>query len=399
MSFYKYFDQIIFILSLVSMLYIPLKKHYKIDHFSDILKIKYINLYDTDNNINMKDNSIIISDNTVDIFVRYISNIEKLSNSLSKYKSLYIAIIFFVTVLLLYSLMFLFIFPKYDIYDHSKNTKYFIITNSIEILISFIIWIMALPNIFKINKIAKELDFNHIGLTIEIKYRLLIIIFMMSFNILLIIFKFIYFYYSKNYIDINKDRKPQNIQISNKHLERKYKIDESEKSLKSKNETNRKLKNKKDIITEYEEDKKGEKDKEIKNQKYSLLKTENEKLKNRINQLEEISKSKDEKILKLEQDLEKFKSYYSTSEKELISLSIILGDQSIEKFNIVSKDSDIFTTLENKIYEKNPNLRENENFFLFNGKKINKNKTLKDNNIKDNSVITLYKFDENDDNN
>ena len=221
----------------------------------------------------------------------------------------------------------------------------------------------------------------------------------MSFNILLIIFKFIYFYYSKNYIDINKDRKPQNIQISNKHLERKYKIDESEKSLKSKNETNRKLKNKKDIDTEYEEDKKGEKDKEIKNQKYSLLKTENEKLKNRINQLEEISKSKDEKILKLEQDLEKFKSYYSTSEKELISLSIILGDQSIEKFNIVSKDSDIFTTLENKIYEKNPNLRENENFFLFNGKKINKNKTLKDNNIKDNSVITLYKFDENDDNN
>ena len=118
-----------------------------------------------------------------------------------------------------------------------------------------------------------------------------------------------------------------------------------------------------------------------------------------MNQLEEISKSKDEKILKLEQDLEKFKSYYSTSEKELISLSIILGDQSIEKFNIVSKDSDIFTTLENKIYEKNPNLRENENFFLFNGKKINKNKTLKDNNIKDNSVITLYKFDENDDNN
>ena len=347
----------------------------------------------------MKDNSIIISDNTVDIIVRYISNIEKLSNSLSKYKSLYIAIIFFVTVLLLYSLMFLFIFPKYDIYDHSKNTKYFIITNSIEILISFVVWIMALPNIFKINKIAKELDFNHIGLTIEIKYRLLIIIFMMSFNILLIIFKFIYFYYSKNYIDINKDRKPQNIQISNKHLERKYKIDESEKSLKSKNETNRKLKNKKDIVTEYKEKKKGEKDKEIKNQKYSLLKIENEKLKNRINQLEEISKSKDEKILKLEQDLEKFKSYYSTSEKELISLSIILGDQSIEKFNIVSKDSDIFTTLENKIYEKNPNLRENEKFFLFNGKKINKNKTLKDNNIKDNSVITLYKFDENDDNN
>ena len=194
--------------------------------------------------INMKNNCIIINDNTVNIIIIYISNIEKLDKSLSNYTSLYNTIIFFVIVLLLYSFMFLFIFPKYEIYDYSISTKGFLITNSIEVLISFIIWIMALPNIFKIKKITKEIYYNYIGLTTEIKSIILIIIFMMSFNILLISFKFFNFYYSKNYIDINKDIKPQNIQNSNKHLENKYKKKESEKVLKSKNETNRKLKKK-----------------------------------------------------------------------------------------------------------------------------------------------------------
>ena len=410
MSFFRFFDQFILIFSLVSMLYIPLKKHYRIDHLKDIIKIKYTNLYN--------DGFIGVNYAEFDIIVRYKSNIQKLDNSLGKYTSLYNAILVFLIILLAYSFMLTFVFPKYEIYDFTKSKLFFIYTNSIGLLISFIIWVMALPNILKINKLTKELDFNSIGLTSEIKSRILIIIIMMSSNILFITFKFFYYYYLKNDIDIKKERKPQKIQISNEQdfqLESTYKINKSEKSLKPKNETNRKLKNKDDIETEYEEDKKGEKDKEIKNQKCSFLKTENENFKNRINQLEEISKSKDEKILileedlqklksycstskekilKLEEDLQKFKSYFSTSEEELISLTINSVDQSIKNFNIVAKNSDLFTTLENKIYKEYPNLRESENYFLVNGIKINKNKSIKENKIKDKSVITLNEFDE-----
>jgi len=278
MSFFRYYDQFIFLFSLVSMFYIPLKKYYRIDHLKDIIKIKYINLYDNDEIIN-------INNNEFDIIIRYESNIQKLDNSLRKYMILYYAIIVFVTILLLYSFMLIFVFPKYEIYDFTKSKLFFIYTNFIGLLISFIIWIMSLTIILKINKVTKELDFNSIGLTREIKIRIFIIIIMMSFNILFISFKFIFYYYLRNYKDINKERKPQINQISNEldfQLERTYKINKSGKSLKPKNETKRKLKKKEDLETEYEEDKKREKDKEIKNQKYSILKTENEKLKNRI---------------------------------------------------------------------------------------------------------------------
>jgi len=54
-----YSDQLVFIMSLVSMLHIPLQKYYRIEHFQDILKIKYINLFDKNNIINIKNNSII----------------------------------------------------------------------------------------------------------------------------------------------------------------------------------------------------------------------------------------------------------------------------------------------------------------------------------------------------
>jgi len=42
------------------------------------------------------------------------------------------------------------------------------------------------------------------------------------------------------------------------------------------------------------------------------------------------------------------------------------------------------------LYKEYQKYTETENYFLINGRKINKNKTLKENNIKNNDIITLY---------
>ena len=104
-------------------------------------------------------------------------------------------------------------------------------------------------------------------------------------------------------------------------------------------------------------------------------------------------KGKDEEIKKLKEDLGKFNSYFSTSEEELISLTFESSDQTIKNFKLVAKITEIFSTLEKKIYDKFTNFKENENFFLVSGNKINRYKTLKENNLKDNAVIILYPCD------
>ena len=53
-----------------------------------------------------------------------------------------------------------------------------------------------------------------------------------------------------------------------------------------------------------------------------------------------------------------------------------------------------FIKLESALYEYYPRYIDSENFFLVNGMKVNKNKTLEDNKIKDNDIVTLKDFNE-----
>ena len=46
------------------------------------------------------------------------------------------------------------------------------------------------------------------------------------------------------------------------------------------------------------------------------------------------------------------------------------------------------------LYRKFPEYKETENYFLVNGKKINKYKTIEENNIKNNDVLTLNIIDD-----
>ena len=101
---------------------------------------------------------------------------------------------------------------------------------------------------------------------------------------------------------------------------------------------------------------------------------------------------KDDKIEELKQKLSRYQIMLDEGEK-LISLIFVSVDQKIH-CSIICKNNDKFNKVENELYEIYPEYSEFENYFTFNGKKINKNKTLTENGIKNNDIIILNKFEE-----
>ena len=152
------------------------------------------------------------------------------------------------------------------------------------------------------------------------------------------------------------------------------------------------------------------------------IKKQNEDYKNKINELENkiiklelIIKEKDNiineykqnkeiknisnnnnyinKIKELEKEIEKYKNYCLLPGEKLITIKFISIDQSIN-FETFAKKTDNIEKLENSLYEKYPKYKDTENYFLVNGKILNKHKTLDENKIKDNDILTLGIFDE-----
>ena len=93
-------------------------------------------------------------------------------------------------------------------------------------------------------------------------------------------------------------------------------------------------------------------------------------------------------IFELKDEIDQLKFYIVSQNEQLMYLKIISSDQKIN-FSLFAKDTDIFNKIENLLYQKYPNYIEINNYFLVNGMKINKYKTLKDNKIKNNDILTL----------
>ena len=94
------------------------------------------------------------------------------------------------------------------------------------------------------------------------------------------------------------------------------------------------------------------------------------------------------KILELKNQINQFKSYFLSPGENLISIKFISSDQNIN-FSTFAKPNDNFSKIENILYNNYPNYKENENYFLVNGNRINKYKTIEENDIKNNDIITL----------
>jgi len=64
-------------------------------------------------------------------------------------------------------------------------------------------------------------------------------------------------------------------------------------------------------------------------------------------------------------------------------------DQTITNFTVIAKNTDKFSKLEDLLYEKYPKYKDTDNYFISNGKILMKDKTLEENKIKNNDILTL----------
>ena len=94
------------------------------------------------------------------------------------------------------------------------------------------------------------------------------------------------------------------------------------------------------------------------------------------------------KILELNNQINQLKSYFLSPGENLISIKFISCDKNIN-FSTLAKLNDNFSKIENNLYNNYPNYKETENCFLVNGNRINRYKTIEENKIKDNDIITL----------
>ena len=127
-----------------------------------------------------------------------------------------------------------------------------------------------------------------------------------------------------------------------------------------------------------------------------------EQLKEKLLNLEKNNDTKNE-IIKLmkevkekDKEIQELKSRFPFELKEgekLMTVIFTSVDQKIH-YSIICKNTDNFTVVENKLYDKYSEYRESINYFMFKGGKINKYKSLEDNNIKNSEVILLKNYDD-----
>ena len=97
---------------------------------------------------------------------------------------------------------------------------------------------------------------------------------------------------------------------------------------------------------------------------------------------------KEKEIKELRMQLSRYPLILNDGEK-LMSLIFTSADQVIHH-SVICKNSELFNIVENRLYEDGfLEYKESENFFTLNGLKINKNKTLEENNIKNSDEIIL----------
>ena len=100
---------------------------------------------------------------------------------------------------------------------------------------------------------------------------------------------------------------------------------------------------------------------------------------------------KDKEIKDLKLKLSRYPFELMEGERLMVVI-IRSNDQKID-YAFICKNSDKFRKIEEQLYDIYSEYADYEVFFTFNGTKINKNKTLEENNIKNNDIIILNVFD------
>ena len=122
-----------------------------------------------------------------------------------------------------------------------------------------------------------------------------------------------------------------------------------------------------------------------------------EQLNKEKNKIEELKKENNN----LKQKLENYnlkntkKSEYlvksiNQGDKILAVNFVSIGNKDIEHYNLICKNSDLFVSLEERLYKDFPKFKEYNTLFKVNDKTIKRFKTIDENNIQNNDVISIY---------
>jgi len=368
-----FFDVILY--NLVIM-HIPQKKYYKINHFKN-----YLLNYEGSEDISNYNNII----NELDIKLKNCSRINQ-------------AVLAFSIILLIISIAFIFfiifcifIFRASKMINHNFFFGITILINLIRLFFSIIDWSMAIAIIAKINKIRKKED--KIGLTNEIKSGIIKVIIILSFY-------FIYCIFEICIICRYIDDCPNSLFLYNK-----YYIEEElnkQKNELEKNKINEDEKRSKIIVIPFKDTERNGivKNDQVKEENLLQLLKDKEKdinkLKDQVNQKDKeinLLKNENKKQIIEIKELESENPYKLKKNEKLITIIFDSSDQKIH-YSLICKNTQKFAFVEQELYEIFPEYKETENIFLFNGEKINRNKTIEENKIKFSDHINIYKYDD-----
>ena len=81
---------------------------------------------------------------------------------------------------------------------------------------------------------------------------------------------------------------------------------------------------------------------------------------------------------------------FKTGDKVISVLFMTQGNQDIINYSMVCKTKDLFVRLEERLYQDFPKYRNVETFFMVNANRILRFKTLEENKIKSNDIISLF---------
>lgn len=139
-----------------------------------------------------------------------------------------------------------------------------------------------------------------------------------------------------------------------------------------------------------------EKDIKLFNKKISNLEKNDEILKNDLMTMKSILLEKDLKIeyyrdkyTKLLEELKEMKNPNDVKSKQQLISVIFQTNKKDFTCSIICKETDTFCEVECLFYAKFPKFKESEKNFTLNGKKIEKEKTIKENGINDNDIISF----------
>ena len=81
---------------------------------------------------------------------------------------------------------------------------------------------------------------------------------------------------------------------------------------------------------------------------------------------------------------------FKTGDKIIVVLFMTQGNQDIYNYAMACKTSDLFVRLEERLYHDFPKYRNFETFFMVNARRIFRFKSLEENQIKNNDIISLF---------